>query len=117
MKTRHLKNFHFVNEFRFGTVTRLAIAISLASFFSEARDSIQGKYLLINTVELLASADDLDTLSVRFISTWASLWPRKNAIQIGICGQDLWPSFPEHPKGHNPESQHPRLLQMQMFLV
>lgn len=73
--------------------------------------------MLINTGELLASADDLDTLNVRFISTRAFLWPRKNAIQIGICGQDIWPSFPEHPKGHNPESQHPRLLQKQIFLV
>lgn len=33
MKTRHLKNFHFINEFRVGTVTRLAIAISHASSF------------------------------------------------------------------------------------
>lgn len=33
MKTRHLKNIHFVNEFRFGPVTILAIAIIHASPF------------------------------------------------------------------------------------
>lgn len=96
-KARHLKNIHFVNEFRVGTVIRLAIAIS--QFFSEARDSIQGRYLLINTGELLASVDDLDALSVRFIFNMGfSLAPEKCHPNWNMWTRHL-AKFPRASKG------------------